>query len=149
MKSPVGKTFEAVGYALKRASHAQRMRMDSDLRHLKLTAPSFAVLAAVEAKPGLSNAALARLAFVTPQTMQGMVASLEKAGLLARRPDPGHGRILTTSLTGTGRTVVAEARAIVDRIEAEMVEGLPAEEVSGLLRILAHCAARMEDRAER
>lgn len=99
MPEPVAKRL---GYALKRAQHALRMSMDEALRPLALTTPQYAVLCAVEAEPGLSNARLARAAFVTPQTMQGVLANLERAGLLHRRPDPHHGRVLCSELTGAG-----------------------------------------------
>lgn len=45
----------AVGYLLKRAQHALRTRMDAELRNHELTAPTYAVLAAVERTPGISN----------------------------------------------------------------------------------------------
>lgn len=149
MKSAFGETLEAVGYRLKRAQHALRTHMDTVLKPLGLSAPSYAVLAAVERTPGLSNAALARLAFVTPQTMQGMVASLERAGLLVRHPDPRHGRILTTQLTEAGMACVGRARALVDRIEAEMVDGLEPDRIADLVDLLAHCTAKVEALASR
>jgi DNA-binding MarR family transcriptional regulator len=59
-----------LGYALKRAQHALRVSMDEVLRPLGLTTPQYAVLCAIEADPGISNASLARAAFVTAQTMR-------------------------------------------------------------------------------
>lgn len=56
--------------------------MDEALRSLGLTAPQYAVLSAVELEAGISNARLARAAFVTPQTVQGILANLERQGLL-------------------------------------------------------------------
>ncbi len=73
--------------------------MDEALRPIMLTTPQYAVLCAVEAEAGLSNARLARAAFVTAQTMQGVLVNLERDGLLERRPDPAHGRILRSELT--------------------------------------------------
>ena len=77
-----------LGYALKNAQHALRISMDQVLRPLMLTTPQYAVLCAVEAEPGMSNARLARAAFVAAQAMQGVLTNLEHGGLLARDPDP-------------------------------------------------------------
>ena len=53
MPEPMAKRF---GYAIKRAQHALRARMDETLRPLGLTAPQYAVLSAVELDAGISNA---------------------------------------------------------------------------------------------
>ena len=102
----------SLGYALKQAQQAMRNHMDRGLSELGLTAPQYAVLAALEAEPGASNAALARQAFVTPQTMQGMLAGLERARLVERTPDPDHGRVRRAALTEAGRDALAHAHRI-------------------------------------
>ncbi len=61
-----------------------RQNMDRQLKDLGLSAPQCSVLASVEREPGVSNAKHARLAFVTPQTMQAMLVKPEQAGLIAR-----------------------------------------------------------------
>lgn len=128
------------GYALKRAQHALRTRMDEALRPLGLTTPQYAVLCAIELDPGISSAALARAAFVTPQTMQGIVTNLEKSGLLKRSADPAHGRILRGELLGKGRKVLKQAHGRVDGVEAAMTAALSAEESAYLMSRLIACA---------
>lgn len=108
---------EALGYALKRAQHAMRQNMDRRLKDLGLSAPQYAVLASVEVEPGASNARLARLAFVTPQTMQVMLVKLEQAGLIERVPDQDHGRIQRTLLTEQGRHTLELAHAAAAKSE--------------------------------
>jgi DNA-binding MarR family transcriptional regulator len=88
------------GYILKRAQQSLRTRMDRELKAHELTTPQYAVLVITATSPGISNADLARAAFVTPQTMQGIVSILEKRGLLERVP--GHGRRLIAQVTTTG-----------------------------------------------
>jgi DNA-binding MarR family transcriptional regulator len=129
MPDPMAKRL---GYAIKRAQHALRTRMDEALRPLGITAPQYAVLSAIELDPGISNAELARAAFVTPQTMQGIVANLERNGLLRRSNDPEHGRILRGELTASGRRVLRQAHADATAIEAVLTAGLSADEVAGL-----------------
>ncbi len=128
------------GYALKRAQHALRIVMDDELRPLALTTPQYAVLTALEAEPGMSNAKLARAAFVTPQTMHGLLTTLASAGLLARDPDPGHGRILRTQLTDRGRSVLAEAHRCVATVEDDMLASLGQAASVHITAALMRCA---------
>jgi DNA-binding MarR family transcriptional regulator len=135
------------GYALKRAQHALRTSMDKALRPLGLTSPQYAVLCAIELDPGISSAALARTAFVTAQTMQGIVANLERAGLLERRIDPSHGRILKSELTKKGAKTLRDAHARVREIEAITFGLLSPAEVESLAAWLTACAEAL-DRAK-
>lgn len=132
----------SLGFLLKRAQHAFRTRIDDALRPLGLTAPQYAVLAAVDAVAGISNAALARAAFVTPQTMQSILANLERDGLMTRRAHPGHGRILCSELTERGRRVLVEARLRVEAIEALLAEAVGGERAA-FEEMLARCAERL------
>ena len=65
-----------IGYNLKITQHRLRQRLDAELARLGITAPQNAVLLAVAGNPRISNAELARAAFVTPQTMQGILVNL-------------------------------------------------------------------------
>ena len=107
-----------LGHAVKTAQHALRGRMDAELRALGLTTPQYAALASLEREAGASNAVLARLAFVTPQTMQAIVTKLERSGHVLRTPHPEHGRIQTTELTEAGRAALEAAHAVAVRVEA-------------------------------
>lgn len=114
--------------------------MDQQLRPLRLTTPQYAVPCAVEAEPGMSNARLARAAFVTAQTMQGVLANLERDGLLARDPDSTHGRILRTRLTARGRQTVARAHRAVRPIGDVIVESFGEDRAAELAVALSRCA---------
>ncbi len=142
MPDPMAKRF---GYALKRAQHALRLRVDDALRPLGLTAPQYAVLSAVELDAGISNASLARAAFVTAQSMHGVLANLIRDGLLLRERDPAHGRILRSSLTTSGRRVLIEAHARVREIENIMIAAIGAKEAKRLAAVLSNCADRLAD----
>lgn len=135
-----------LGYALKRAQHALRISMDDALRPLELTTPQYSVLCAIEAEGGISSARLARLAFVTPQTMHGLLTNLAKAALLARDADPEHGRILRTRLTDRGRKVLADAHRAVTVIEDRMVSSLGAANSVRMTASLTQCAEHLLSR---
>ena len=135
---------DRVGYALKRAQHALRTRMDDALRDLGLTTAQYAALSALDEAPGLSGAELARRSFVTPQTMNGVVANLEAARLLVRRPHPDHGRVLRGYLTEAGRETLDRAHGLVRGIEARMVASLDEPEREHLFDALRRCAVALE-----
>jgi DNA-binding MarR family transcriptional regulator len=134
---------DRLGYVLKRAQHALRSSMDDRLTPLGVTTAQFNVLSAVQQQPGISNASLARGAFVTAQSMLGIVANLEKMGLLHRTPHPIHGRIMQSELTQKGTEVLASAREAINGVEKSMTVGFTAEEIRTLLSMLQRCAQNM------
>jgi DNA-binding MarR family transcriptional regulator len=129
-----------VGYELKRAQQAFCQAADDALRQVGLSNAQYAVLAILEEAGALSGAELARRLFVTPQTINQLVASLQARALVGRAAHPFHGRILQTSLTDHGRSLLAEAHQRVRAIEARMVAGLSEEEQHELVRLLGACA---------
>ena len=133
-----------VGYALKRAQHALRLRVDEALKGVGLTTPQYAVLSVLEEAPGLSGAALARRSFVTPQTMNVIVTKLEDAGLIERSPHPEHGRVLRTYLTDKGRELVSGAHEKVEVVEERMLASLSPEDRARLAETLNGCADALE-----
>ena len=133
-----------VGYQLKRAQHLLRLATDAALRPLNLTTPQYAALSAVAEVPGASNAALARQAFVTPQTMNEIVRGLVGAGLLARQAHPEHGRVIQLYLTPAGQAALGEAHVRVNGVEARMLDGLGQAEVATLAGWLRQCADRFD-----
>jgi DNA-binding MarR family transcriptional regulator len=144
-KLPEHPMSERLGYVLKRAQHALRTSIDDQLNHLGLTTAQYNLLSAVAGEPGISNAALARMAFVTAQSMQGIVANMEKQGFLRRVPHPTHGRIRQSELTRKGTDVLARAHKVLIGIEEKMTEGLSQEEVEALRCALLRCAENMQN----
>jgi DNA-binding MarR family transcriptional regulator len=134
---------DRIGYMLKRVQAALRARMDQVLGPRGLTAPQYAVLSALEREPGISNAELARRAFVTPQTMVRIVEHLEALGLVARHAHPSHGRIRPASLTRQGEKRVAGCHAGVAGLEQEMLADLGPEQRRQLLDLLVKCAVAL------
>ncbi|MEW7865799.1 MarR family winged helix-turn-helix transcriptional regulator [Aeromonas diversa] len=132
-----------LGYLLRQAAAAQRQRMERTLADLPITAPQFALLTMLDAYPGCSNADLARLTLLTPQTVSPMVTALERAGLLTRTPHSQHGRIRHLVLSPAGLALLAEAKARVARLEQEMAASLDGAELQLIKRWLASLASGM------
>ena len=143
-KLPEHPMSERLGYLLKRAQHALRTSIDEQLNPLGLTTAQYNLLSAVAVEPGVSNAALARMAFVTAQSMQGIVANMERQGLLRRVPHPTHGRIMQSELTRRGTALLARANKVLVGIEEKMTRGLTQGEVEALRCALLRCAENMQ-----
>ena len=132
-----------LGYMLKRAQHAMRTKMDQLLEPFSLTAPQYNVLSAVQLSPGISNAMLARGAFVTAQSMLGIVANLEHIGLIKREAHPTHGRIRRSELTATGSAILEKAHAVLSGIDETMTIGFNNTERKLLRHLLEKCAENL------
>lgn len=133
-----------VGYELKRVQHALRMGMDEALGEVGMTTPQYAAMSALEEEPGLSGARLARRCFVTPQTMNQILAKLESAGFVERRAHPEHGRILQAYLTERSKGPLLEAHRAVGAVEKRMLAGWDEEERLALLDVLRRCRESLE-----
>jgi DNA-binding MarR family transcriptional regulator len=131
--APVGTVEKAtvprVGYLVYRVERRLRARLDAELRLHGVSTPEYVTLSLLRERDGLSCAQLARWALVTPQAMNLVIAALERRKLVRRRPDPKHRRVLRASVTAKGLDVLLRCDRSVDRIEADMLGGLPAETV--------------------
>ncbi len=128
------------GYLLRQASAAHRLKLERALADIEVTPPQFLVLTMLAAYPGASNAELARLTLLTPQTVNVIVANLERAGALSRRPHEVHGRILEIELTDKGKRLLGSSRDRAHAIERDLARGLNAEEQKMVRRWLAQVA---------
>jgi DNA-binding MarR family transcriptional regulator len=129
-----------LSYLLRQAAAAHRHRMDAALAELGITSPQFVVLTMLRAYPGHSNADLARLALLTPQTVSVIVANLERAGRIGRRRHETHGRIHHLALTETGAALLDQATARAHALDRDLAAGLGPQEEQAVRRWLAVAA---------
>ncbi|MDX8511906.1 MarR family winged helix-turn-helix transcriptional regulator [Mesorhizobium captivum] len=129
-----------LGYLLRQAAGAYRLRVERALDDFGVTQAQFATLTMLSAYPGISNADLARLAVLTPQTVSLIVGNLEKAGSLVRRPHAVHGRIQHLDLSDSGRALLKRCRERVQKLERELTAGLSANEERAVRRWLVGVA---------
>jgi DNA-binding MarR family transcriptional regulator len=90
------------------------------------------VLAELAYGPARSNADLARASFVTPQTMNEILLSLERRGLVVRTPQPEGGRAMLAELTREGGRKVLSFHLAMRRVGERLLGALSAEDVSRL-----------------
>lgn len=72
----------------------------------------------------------------TPRTVTEAIDTLERDGLVVRRPDQNDRRAKQISLTPAGETVVRDAAPHRDAFAAEFFEALPTADRDEFLRIL-------------
>jgi len=135
-----------IGYQLKVTQHRLRQRLEAELAETGVSPSQNAVLLAIAENPRISNAALARAAFVTPQSMQGMLVTLERDGFIVRTPHPRHGRIIMTELTDAGRAAAQAGMIAAETVEREMLADLSVGEAKMLGELLRRCADALRER---
>ncbi|WP_194905382.1 MarR family winged helix-turn-helix transcriptional regulator [Catenulispora rubra] len=137
-------TTDRPGYLIKQAQLALNAHMSRALHDQGVTLSQFAVLTALDDEPGLSNAELARRAFITPQSMNENLRELEARTWIRRSPHPVHRRILRIELTEEGRATLQACDAAVTVIEQQMLAGLDAGQRRELAAALHSCIAALK-----
>jgi DNA-binding MarR family transcriptional regulator len=129
-----------VSYLIYRVERRLRARLDRAVSAHGITTTEYVTLSVLQVQDGLSSAQLARLAFVTPQAMNLVISALERRQLVVRKPAPGHGRVLRTSVTPRGARILERCDREMDVIEAEMLQGLDPESLETVRSALRSCA---------
>lgn len=118
--------------------------MEEALRDAGLTLSQANVLTELAYGKARSNAELARIHSVTPQTMVEILASLEHRGLISRMAKPEGGRAMPAELTRDGHSSVFTVHRAMRSVENRLLGALSPEEVSRLRRMLETCLAAFE-----
>ncbi|WP_046319203.1 MarR family transcriptional regulator [Mycobacterium sp. UM_Kg1] len=107
-------------WLLKQAFYYSLTTVNEAISEHGVSTAQIGLLRQLAGEPGLSGAELARRLLITPQGVQLALSALERRGLLERKQDPHHGRILRAYLTDEGRAVtsavVADAIAAHDQV---------------------------------
>lgn len=98
-------------WLLKQAFHFSLTTVNEAISSHGVTANQIGLMRQLANEPGLSGAELARRLLISPQGAQLALSALERRGLVERKQDPEHGRILQAYLTDDGRAVTAAALA--------------------------------------
>jgi DNA-binding MarR family transcriptional regulator len=131
-----------LGYRLKLAQQALHRRMEEALKPIGLNPAQYSVLAELNVRPDQTNADLAERAFITPQSMQGVLAKLEETGLVERRQDVHHGRRQLARLTLKGHVKAEAANTEVMRVEEILEAAVYPDAVKDAVDLMErlHCA---------
>ena len=129
-----------ISYIVARLERAVRAAVNERVRPHGLTTLQYTTLSVLGARgQPLSNAQLARRAYMTPQSMIEVIDALERKGLIRRDPHPSHRRVFPATMTAKGRRVLKACDAAVEEMEEEMLAGLSSDERDSLLVWLKTC----------
>jgi MarR family transcriptional regulator for hemolysin len=126
-----------LSWLLWRASYALKTELAAGLHALGLSPRGYHVLAtALDAE--LTQTELAEAIGLDKTTMVVTIDELEAATLAERRRSPTDRRARVIAVTKEGEKKVAEAEAVVDRIQADVLASLPGDRREVFVEALAH-----------
>jgi MarR family transcriptional regulator, transcriptional regulator for hemolysin len=114
-----------LGWLLGQANFALATELAAALAPLGVSTRGYCVLAAAMAEDH-TQTELAHIVGLDKTTMVVTVDELEEAGLAKRRPSSTDRRARVVSVTEAGERKVAEAREVIDRVQADVLDTLPA-----------------------
>lgn len=112
---------------------------------LDLTRPQAVALMVLIEHPGASNAELARLNGVSPQTMHQTMLRLERDALVTRAPHPRLGRVQALEATPRGVALVTRGSVAARAAIEGVLGGLDAAEQDALIALLERCLPSLPD----
>lgn len=131
-------------YAIARVERGVRRAIAARVEPHGLTVPQYTTLSILLRRSGLSNSQLARRSYVTPQSMNTVIANLEERGLIRRVQSRDHGRVRRTELTAAGRRLLARCDAEIEAFEDEMLSVLSGPQRTAFTDALALLAQRID-----
>src|ERR1700744_4175512 len=92
----------SVGYLVKRVQQGLRRQCDAALKPIGVSMAQYTALRALAEHPDASAAELARLCFVTRQSLQDVLSGLRAAGLIENADAEPRGRARSVGLARRG-----------------------------------------------
>jgi DNA-binding MarR family transcriptional regulator len=146
----IGERYRGVegrsGFLLRQAWLELRAAVETALREQGMTPTAYGALSVLVRDAPMSGADLARATSTTAQAMNGVLATLEREGLIERHPHPTHGRVREVFLTNEGQRRVKAATRVVRKLETRIEKGFTAEQLATIKEWLVTAAQRMEKR---
>ena len=110
---------------------------------IELSRPQALVLMHLLENPGASNAELARMSAVSPQTMHQILLRLDRDGLVTRTPHPWLGRVMSFRVTDAGRELVMRGAEVAQGVIDGALGALSPAEQKQLADLLRRCVATL------
>ena len=132
-----------LSYVIGRLDRALRREIGALVAPFGLTVPKYTALSILRDRPGLSNAQVARRSYVTPQSMNEVLAALERDGLIVRSPAANHGKVVEVALSDRGHEVMAACDRAVTHMENAMLADLDDAAREQLREALIGCVYRL------
>ncbi|CAM8656116.1 MarR Transcriptional regulators [Comamonadaceae bacterium] len=125
-----------VGYNARRASLAIIETFMVRMAPYDLKVVDFSVLSLVTHNPGITSRQLCAALNVLPPNLVGLIAALERRGLIERLPHPSDGRAMGVHLTPQGVELMAQAEQTAFDLEMDATSRLTDAERKTLIRLL-------------
>jgi DNA-binding MarR family transcriptional regulator len=119
-------------YLIGRVDRIVRRALEELIADQDVSVVGYTAMSVLGARPGLSNAELARRSFVTPQGMSQTLAGLTERRLIRRTPATSNRRVQLVELTDRGRQVVTVCNRRVIEFERELLSCLSEHQRSDL-----------------
>jgi DNA-binding MarR family transcriptional regulator len=113
-----------------------RKRFDTSARVVGVTGPQWRVLAALNYRPGITQAVLAGLLDVEAITVGRMIDRLQKAGLVERRPAPTDRRAWLLFITPVAEELLGQLQNVAEGVMAEILANFAPAEFEQLVNLL-------------
>jgi MarR family transcriptional regulator, transcriptional regulator for hemolysin len=124
-----------LGFLLAQASYALATELTAALATIGITPRGFCVLSKALGEEK-TQGTLASESALDKTTMVVTVDELEEKGLAERKPSSSDRRARVISVTKAGERTVAQGQKIIDRIQGDVLESLPASERKVFLEAL-------------
>ena len=134
----------SIGYLVKRVQQGLRRECDAALKPTGLSMAQYSTLRALKEHPEASAAELARLCFVTRQSLQDVLSGLRAGGLIENAAAEPRGRAQSLALTRLGARRLAAAHEAVFAVEDVMLQGVSVRDRRTLAEALLACAKNLE-----
>jgi DNA-binding MarR family transcriptional regulator len=125
-----------VGYNARRAALSVIGVFVERMAQYELKVVDFSLLNLIAHNPGITSRQVCASLNILPPNLVSLVGSLDKRGLIVRRPHPLDGRAVGLYLTDAGQALNAQAEQTVTALELDATERLTAAERKTLIRLL-------------
>ena len=125
-----------VGYNTRRASLVITGVFMARMAAHDLKMVEFSILSLVAHNQGITSRQLCVTLDVLPPNLVGLIAALERRGLIERRPHPSDGRAMGVHLTPEGEVLTAQAERTAMQLELDATARLTPTERKTLIRLL-------------
>ncbi len=125
-----------LGYNARRASLAVIEVFLKRMAVYKLRPVDFSVASLIVHNPGITSRQLCSTLGLRPPNLVGLVNTLEKRGLICRRPHPIDGRANGLHATAAGMSLLKKAETAAAVLEDDVAVRLTATERKTLIRLL-------------
>lgn len=131
-----------LGYNARRAALAVIGVFLQRMAPFGLRPVDFSVLTLIAHNPGITSRQLCAALDILPPNLVGMIKSLDKRGLIERRPHPTDRRAQGLHLSPGGKKLQKEAQATATKLERDVANRLSEEELERLKELLQRVYSR-------